>query len=164
MVDKVPGIAGDDELKYATSGRFPEVLDYLNKKFTPDTILSTKDEWDKYVASLGGDPQKHMFGRFAAWLLNDLFSQDTSSGKAYPTKQEWLNDCTTYNGQPIDPLAFKAMADALRENLQQDEPFPMFFAVTPSETTVHEVVKMTGDIGGGVRGISVTMKCPPRAE
>lgn len=163
MEDKVPGIGGDDFVKYSSAGRFPEVLAYLNKKFTGDTILATKDEWEKYVASLGGDPQKHLFGRFAAYLLEGLFAQGSSAGQPYPTKQEWLADCTTYNGLPIDPVAFKAMADALRENLQQDEPFPMFFAVAPSETGVHEVVKITGDIGGGVRGILVTMKCPAAA-
>jgi hypothetical protein len=164
MADKLPGIGGDDFVKYSvTGGRFPEVLAYLNSKFTAETIRGTKDEWEKYVKSLGGDAKKHLFGRFAAHLLEGLFSQESSRGKAYPTRQEWLADCTTYNGRAIDPIAFKAMADALRENLQQDEPFPMYFAVAPSETGMHEVVKTTGDIGGGVRGILVTMKCPAAA-
>jgi hypothetical protein len=164
MADKVPGIGGDDFVKYSVAGgRFPEVLAYLNSKFTAAAIRGTKNDWDKYVTSLGGDAKKHLFGRFAAYLLEGLFSQGDSNGKPYPTKQEWLADCTTYNGHPIDPVAFKAMADALRENLQENEPFPMYFAVAPSETGRHEVVKVTGDIGGGVRGILVTMKCPAAA-
>lgn len=160
MKDKVSGIGGDDYVKYGTTGRFSEVLEYLNTKFTPNTVHATKADWDQYVQTLGGDPQKHTFGRFAAYLLKDLFADGDSDGKEYPTKSEWLKDCSTYQGQPIDPVAFKAMANALRDNLEQNQPAPMYFAVTKSYSGVHEVTQETGDLGG-VRGIVVTMKCPP---
>jgi hypothetical protein len=161
MEDKLLGIGGDDELKYSKNGRFHEVVEYLNTKFTPAAIAATKADWTKYVTSLGGDAQKHTFGRFAAYLMEGLFAQDSGNARRYPTKKEWIEDCTTYNGQPIDPVAFKAIADALRENLQQDKPFPMQFTVVSSDTPVHEIVRTTGEIAGA-RGVLVTIKCPAR--
>ena len=159
MPKNMDGYSGDDFVKYGTDGLFPAVLEYLNSKFVPTELASTKGIWDGYIASMGGDPNRHAFGKFAAVLMKDLFTAGASKGADFPTRDEWIRDSTVYNGQSIDAEALKAMAAALRDNLQTDQPKPMVFSVAASKTGKHYVQSASATVAG-TPGISVTMFCP----
>jgi hypothetical protein len=159
MARDCSGYSGDDVVKYGTNGLFPQVLQYLNGKFTPSTLAATKSTWDTYIANLGGNPNSHAFGKFAAVLMEPLFSQGSSQGQNFPTKAEWIRDSSIYNGQPIDSTALAAMGAALRDNLQAANPVPMSFHVGASTIGKHYVESASTTIGG-VTGIAVTLYCP----
>jgi hypothetical protein len=159
MATNMDGYSGDDFVKYGKDGLFPAVLEYLNGKFVPAELARTKGIWDDYVAGMGGDPNQHAFGKFAAVLMKDLFAAGASKGADFPTREEWIRDSTVYNGQTIDAEALKAMAAALRDNLQTAKPLPMVFSVAASKTGKHYVQSASAAVAG-TPGISVTMFCP----
>jgi hypothetical protein len=159
MAKHMDGYSGDDFVKYGRDGLFPAVLEYLNSKFVPAEVGNTKGIWDDYIAGMGGDPNRHAFGKFATVLMKDLLSSGSSRGADFPTRDEWIRDSTVYNGNSIDAEALKAMAAALRDNLQTAKPVPMVFSVAASKTGKHYVQTTAATIDG-TPGISVTMFCP----
>ena len=139
------------DIAYSEDGKFSSVLGYLNPQFEPGRIAETKAKWDAYAA---GKPQDHRFGRFAAYLLKELFST-----AGYPALYQWLKDCTYYKDKPIDATSIQQMSDDLRDNMQEATPKPMFFQVKPTDAGVHRVDRKVFPIDGN-DWIEVTMYCP----